>query len=207
MVTIHEDIEPWLAAAVHNQLTPVERMAFEHHLADCAECSALHQDELTMNKMITSSFGAAKPDLGFEQRVVSRFREKLPERARLMPLLVSLFRSRATQAFGRGRPPFVLTLNAGGPARNDMRKPHSREWRKSWRNPQAVSEVIHKTAAGYPLGERRRDLVSSTNPNRVESPRPPVFAGKDSSAGAGTLPVRRKSVDSVPTTLANADTR
>ncbi|HMJ06984.1 MAG TPA: DUF4349 domain-containing protein [Chthoniobacterales bacterium] len=94
---IHEDIEPWLAAAVHGQLSEEEREAFQKHLADCAGCRALHAEELAMNNMIASTLDQAKPDLAFEQRVVSGFRKNVPHRAGLISLLASLFRFRATQ--------------------------------------------------------------------------------------------------------------
>ena len=97
MPTIHDDIEPWLAASVHDQLSAEERTALQEHLAECETCRALHAEELTMNNMIASTLESAKPDLAFEQRVVSGFRQKVPKRAGLVPLLASLLRFRATQ--------------------------------------------------------------------------------------------------------------
>src|SRR3954466_15691475 len=94
---IHNDIERWLAAAVHEQLSSEERTEFNEHLASCETCRALYEEELTMSKIIESSLEGAKPDLAFEQRVVSSFRKSVPQRTGLMPLLVSLFRMRATQ--------------------------------------------------------------------------------------------------------------
>jgi anti-sigma factor RsiW len=93
----HEDIEPWLAASVHGQLSEEERQAFQKHLADCATCRALHAEELAMNNMIASTLDQAKPDLAFEQRVLSGFRKKVPHRAGLISLLASLLRFRTTQ--------------------------------------------------------------------------------------------------------------
>src|SRR3954452_19099251 len=94
---IHNDIESWLAAAVHDQLSPEERAQLNEHLATCETCRALYEEELTMSKMIEATLEEAKPDLAFEQRVVSGFRKSVPQRTGLMPLLVSLFRRRATQ--------------------------------------------------------------------------------------------------------------
>lgn len=96
MPTIHEDIEPWLAASVHDQLFPEERNQLQEHLAQCEKCRALHQQEFATNAMITTAFDEMKPDLAFEQRVLSGFRKKLPHRAGLIPLCASLFRFRAT---------------------------------------------------------------------------------------------------------------
>lgn len=94
---IHDDIESWLAAAVHEQLSPEERAQFNEHLASCTDCRALYEEELTMSKMIEAALEEAKPDLAFEQRIVSGFRKTVPQRTGFVPLLVSLFRLRATQ--------------------------------------------------------------------------------------------------------------
>src|SRR4051794_7663617 len=94
---IHNDIESWLAAAVHDQLSPEEQAQFNEHLASCSDCRALYEEELTMSKMIEATLEEAKPDLAFEQRVVSGFRKSVPQRSGFVPLLVSLFRMRATQ--------------------------------------------------------------------------------------------------------------
>ncbi len=97
MPTIHDDIEPWLAASVHDQLSPDERNQLQDHLAECETCRALHQQELSMNTMITNAFDEMKPDHAFEGRVLSGFRRNAAQRARLVPLLASFFRFRATQ--------------------------------------------------------------------------------------------------------------
>ncbi len=94
---IHDDIEPWLAASVHDQLSTDERAHLQEHLANCEACRALHQQETTMNQIITSALEDAKPDLAFEQRVLSGFRQKVPARSALVPLLANLLRFRATQ--------------------------------------------------------------------------------------------------------------
>lgn len=97
MITIHDDIESWLAASVHDQLSQEERTAFQEHLAGCASCRTLHKEEITMSKMIEATLESAKPDLAFEQRIVSGFRKTVPQRTGLVPLLAGLFRLRATQ--------------------------------------------------------------------------------------------------------------
>ncbi len=108
MPTIHDDIEPWLAAAVHDQLSTEERTALQEHLAECETCRALHAQTLAMNKMIASSLDHAKPDLAFEQRVVSAFRRKTPHRSSIIAGLGGLWRSRATQLVGAAA--LLLTL-------------------------------------------------------------------------------------------------
>ncbi|MEO5722082.1 MAG: DUF4349 domain-containing protein, partial [Chthoniobacterales bacterium] len=81
----------------HDQLSTEERTQLQTHLAECETCRALHAEELAMNNLIASTLDSAKPDLAFEQRVVSGFRQKVPKRAGLIPVLAGLFRLRATQ--------------------------------------------------------------------------------------------------------------
>src|SRR3954462_2111937 len=94
---IHNDLESWLSAAVHEPLSAAEDAEFKEHLASGESCRALYEEELTMSKMIESTLEEAKPDLAFEQRVVSRFRKSVPQRTSFMPLLAGLFRMRAAQ--------------------------------------------------------------------------------------------------------------
>ena len=105
---IHNDIESWLAAAVHEQLSPDERAEFNEHLASCESCRGLYEEELTMSKMIEATLEEAKPDLAFEQRVLARFRKTVPERNGIVSTLVRLFRMRATQIAAVAA--FLLTL-------------------------------------------------------------------------------------------------
>ena len=97
---IHEDIEPWLAAAVHGQLSVEEKTAFQQHVAECASCRQLFEEEQTMSRMIENTLSAARPDLGFEQRIVSKFRRQAPARANWFAALSNLMRMRATQIAG-----------------------------------------------------------------------------------------------------------
>lgn len=94
---IHDDIESWLAAAVHEQLSSEERAHFNEHLARCATCRGLYEEELTMSKMIEATLEESKPDLAFEQRIVSNFRQHTPQRATFVSTLSNLMRMRATQ--------------------------------------------------------------------------------------------------------------
>ncbi len=97
MPSIHEDIEPWLAASVHDQLSPEERTQLQEHLAGCESCRGLHQQELATHHMIATTLDAMKPDLAFEQRILASFRKRAPQRAGLVALVANLLRSRATQ--------------------------------------------------------------------------------------------------------------
>ncbi|MFN2475728.1 MAG: anti-sigma factor [Chthoniobacterales bacterium] len=95
-LTIHDDIETWLPAALDNELSPSERTAFDEHLTGCATCRQLHQEEIAMSKLIENTLAAERPDLGFEQRIISRFRKDVPRRVGLTGLIASLLRTRVT---------------------------------------------------------------------------------------------------------------
>src|SRR3954462_1504480 len=97
MPTIHDDIEPWLAAAVHDQLSAEERTALDSHFATCETCRALYAEEKAMYDILPSSLGDLKPDLAFEQRVLSGFQRKVPQRGGLATFFANFVRSRATQ--------------------------------------------------------------------------------------------------------------
>ena len=96
--TIHNEIEEWLAADVHDQLADEERAAFEQHLAACTSCRALQEEEKQMHQLLENTLATESADLAFEQRMVSRFRDKVPAPNRgLSMFLAGLLRMRAAQ--------------------------------------------------------------------------------------------------------------
>ena len=97
MATIHDEIDNWLAADIHNELSEQERRALGNHLVECAVCRQLHQENKIMNKVLEENLGAKKPDASFEQRILAGFRTHIPQRNGLAKLLVDLMRLRATQ--------------------------------------------------------------------------------------------------------------
>jgi hypothetical protein len=97
MATIHDEIDNWLAADIHNELSEQERRALGNHLVECAVCRQLHQENKIMNKVLEENLGAKKPDASFEQRILAGFRTHIPQRNGLVKLLVDLMRLRATQ--------------------------------------------------------------------------------------------------------------
>jgi hypothetical protein len=98
MATIHDEIENYLAADVHDQLSEEERNALHTHLVECAACRQLHQENKIMNKILEEKFATEKPDTAFEQRMLSGFRDRIPQRSEsIMKLIVDLMRLRATQ--------------------------------------------------------------------------------------------------------------
>jgi anti-sigma factor RsiW len=97
MATIHDEIDTWLAADLHGELSNNEQSALHAHLLDCAGCRKTHQEIKTMNKILEETLVQEKPDPAFEQRMLARFRDRVPQRSGLLKLLVDLMRLRATQ--------------------------------------------------------------------------------------------------------------
>ena len=96
--TIHNEIESWLAADVHDQLSNDERVAFQSHLAGCAACRALQEEEKKMNQLLEKTLAKESADPAFEQRMLSRFRDKVPaSEGGLISFFAGLMRLRAAQ--------------------------------------------------------------------------------------------------------------
>jgi Domain of unknown function (DUF4349)/Putative zinc-finger len=97
MPTIHEQIDELLAADLHGELSSAERDAFHAHLVDCAGCRQAFQEEKNMHIVLNETFADKKADTGFEQRMVARFRDRVPQRPGLIQLVTNLVRLRAVQ--------------------------------------------------------------------------------------------------------------
>jgi len=97
MSTIHEQLDELLAADLLDELTAAERDEFHAHLVECAECRQAFQEGKTMNRILNETLSEKKADAGFEQRMVSRFRDRVPKRAGLIGLITDLMRVRAVQ--------------------------------------------------------------------------------------------------------------
>jgi len=97
MAAIHDEIDNWLAADLHGELSTNERSALHAHLVDCGACRKTHQEIKLMNKILEETLAQQKPDPAFEQRILAGFRNRVPQRSGLVKLLVDLMRLRATQ--------------------------------------------------------------------------------------------------------------
>jgi anti-sigma factor RsiW len=97
MPTIHEEIDNWLAADIHGELSEDERSALHTHLVECATCRKAHQENKIMNKILEETLATEKPDPAFEQRMLSSFRNRIPQRSGLVKSIVDLMRLRAVQ--------------------------------------------------------------------------------------------------------------
>src|SRR2546423_12054722 len=97
MATTHEQIDELLAADLHDELTAAERDEFHAHLVECAECRQAFQEGKNMNRILNETMADKKADAAFEQRMVSRFRDRVPNRSGLISLITDLMRVRAVQ--------------------------------------------------------------------------------------------------------------
>src|SRR5213595_1275408 len=97
MATIHNEIENWLAADLHGELSEGEQSALHAHLVDCAACRKAHHETKTMNKILEETLAHEKPDPAFERRMLAGFRNRIPERTGVSKVLANLMRLRATQ--------------------------------------------------------------------------------------------------------------
>src|SRR5216117_4385412 len=97
MATIHDEIDNWLVAVLHGELSNSERNALHAHLVDCGACRKTHQEIKVMNKILEETLAPQKPDPAFEQRMLAGFRNRVPQRTGLVKLLVGLMRLRAAQ--------------------------------------------------------------------------------------------------------------
>src|SRR5438477_7858256 len=97
MATIHDEIDNWLAADIHGELSDDERSAIHTHLVECAACRRSYQENKIMNKFLEETLTHEKPDPAFERRMLAGFRNRIPQRIGLIKLLVDLMRLRTAQ--------------------------------------------------------------------------------------------------------------
>ena len=55
MVTIHENINEYLAADLHGELSESEREEMHTHLMKCAECRAPYKEEQLTHKILQAT--------------------------------------------------------------------------------------------------------------------------------------------------------
>ena len=99
MVMIHENINEYLAADLHGELSQSEREELHTHLMECVECRTHYKDERVTHKVLQATLEIAKPALSFEQRMVAAFRNRVPNKnPRLSGFFVNALRLRVIQA-------------------------------------------------------------------------------------------------------------
>jgi hypothetical protein len=97
-LTIHDEIENWLAAEVHDQLSVNECEALHRHLVECLTCRQLQREEKNMHKLLEENLSPEKADPAFEQRMLASFRRRVPDlRGDFTAFVIHAFRLRVTQ--------------------------------------------------------------------------------------------------------------
>ena len=94
---IHDNIDNFLAADLHGDLSESERSALHTHLVECAACRKAHQETKLMNKILKENLANEKPDGTFEQRMLAGFRNRIPQRRGFLGAIVDLLRLRPIQ--------------------------------------------------------------------------------------------------------------
>src|SRR5262245_46105915 len=97
MATVHDEIDNWLAADLYGELSAGEQRQLHTHLVDCAACRRSHQETKTMNKLLEATLPQQKPDPNFEQRMLTGFRNRVPEKPGFLKALSDLLRTRPAQ--------------------------------------------------------------------------------------------------------------
>jgi len=73
----HDPLDDLIAAALHGELTPEERMQFETRLSTDPAAQAAYQEAQAMHDLLEKTHKTAQPDPAFEQRMVSGVRRKI----------------------------------------------------------------------------------------------------------------------------------
>lgn len=97
MATVHDEIDNWLAADLYGELSNQEQQELHTHLVECATCRKTHQETKTMNKILEETLTQQKPDPAFEQRMLTGFRNRIPEKSGLIKSFADLMRFPAVQ--------------------------------------------------------------------------------------------------------------
>src|SRR5437660_2821719 len=97
MATIHDELDSWLTADLHGELSDSERSALHAHLVECAVCRRTHQETKTMNKILEETLADEKADPAFEERMLAGFCNRIPQTTGVVKLFANLIRLRAAQ--------------------------------------------------------------------------------------------------------------
>jgi anti-sigma factor RsiW len=89
---IHDNIDNFLAADLHGDLSEEERSALHTHLVECAACRKSHQETKIMNKILEENLAREKPDGAFEQRMLAGFRNRIPQQRGFIKSFANLMR-------------------------------------------------------------------------------------------------------------------
>lgn len=200
MATIHEQLDELLAADLHNELTEAERDEFHAHLVECAECRQAFQEGKNMNRILNETMGEKKADPAFEQRMVSRFRDRVPKRFGFISLITDLMRVRAVQLtavaailLALAQMGKMITGESATPKLNFQSSTAREEYRSDQDKPGASRE-----AAGLLSKTDGRTKTADTFAQTTAAPPPPP-AQKPTAETETPLPVTTYSAEALQT--------
>src|SRR5947209_5548104 len=176
MTTIHDEIDELLAADLHEQLSETERNELHAHLIECAECRQLHKEHQLMNTILNDTFEEAKPDLKFEQRMLGRFRDRVPDRGPgVMRFLLLAMRSRATQIAAAAAVLFAL-VQTGRMITGEGTMPSRSRVDMAARDTAHMQPAATNTAATDGFTDRVAKAASASGARSSFAPPPPFPA-------------------------------
>jgi hypothetical protein len=193
MATVHNEIDNWLAADLHSELSNAERSALHAHLVECAACRKNHQETKAMNKILEETLAQEKPDPAFEQRMLAGFRDRLPQgRGGFAAWLFHLMRLRAVQItavaalllalvqIGR-----MITGEDATPARNRVTAAKDKLIAPSSQLPASVPAQAGALSKSDELAMRSQDLaLEQSNAPAPAPPAPPATGSEFRDRGA-----------------------
>src|SRR5437870_213660 len=185
-MTLHDDIDTYLAADLHNELSADEQNKLHAHLVECATCRKLHQETKAMNKILEENLAAEKADPTFEQRMLASFRNRIPQRSGgLTKLIFDLMRLRSAQVtavaavlFGLVQVGRMVTGEGAAPARKlGYRDEHHFADRQL--NAPFQRSADHSSAQASQLAAGRADaLIASEENSFASAPAAPMTQGE-----------------------------
>src|SRR4029077_3200522 len=196
MATIHNEIDNWLAADLHGELSEEERTSLHAHLVDCAVCRRTHQETKNMHKILEETLAQEKADPAFEQRMLAGFRNRIPERSAFIKWLADLMHIRAVQITAvaaillalvqMGR---MITGESATPARN----------RVADREEQFAQQPSQVAASGLSRA------VSLDKSDELAAGKPKDLALEEARSRTGATSEMRKEAKVLPATVAPAN--
>ncbi|MBV9008495.1 MAG: DUF4349 domain-containing protein [Verrucomicrobia bacterium] len=199
MLTIHDRIEEFLAADLHNELSESEREELHTHLMECAGCRDLHKQEQVINKALQGTLEHSKPLFGFEQRILGAFRNRVPYRKRNVgSFFLNATRSRAAQLAGAAI--VLLTLFEIG--QHVTGETNENPWRTLFvsRKPPAARATAAAAAAQSSWTAHAQVFAAneSTNPTAPSPTAAPILAADPVASPKATVANTPVAVESSP---------
>jgi hypothetical protein len=178
-MTIHDEIDNYLAADLHNELSEDERSALHSHLVECAGCRKIHQETKIMNKVLEEKVADEKPNAAFEQRMLAHFRNRVPQRTGgIVKLVVDLARRPTLRIAATA----VIVLILVGTGRWLTTGPTAAGNEEMVLPPKGSFDDLRMKVAGLDTDRMRDDLSGAGFRNRAVAPAAPPTAALQQNA-------------------------